>query len=251
MSFRRYPVDPGLVSMFCGHAPRSCRTNQVILPYTEAAAGANTFVCEFTGGAAANETGVGLGLAGADLVFTQVGSVGASSSGYRPIAGASQYFTCTVPFLQAFLNGSEYTLMRKIKNVATTTGKYISYLEGTTTAQFDINPTGKFRDVHYQSSGSYPSLSPSTTFANNVEYWHARWKKNGVLHFGWVAASAGVPTGWDSFPPGQRAAVYGIPDFTGEAWGTTRAIVGLSGSSAIHEIGVLVASKYGLGAAPV
>ncbi|PKN07946.1 MAG: hypothetical protein CVU73_11150 [Deltaproteobacteria bacterium HGW-Deltaproteobacteria-8] len=55
------------------------------LPLTEASADANVFVCEFTGGASANETGVGGGLTGSDLVLSQINGVGASVGGYRPI----------------------------------------------------------------------------------------------------------------------------------------------------------------------
>lgn len=57
----------------------------VYIPVTEAAADANTYVCEFTGGSGANETGVGGGLTGADLVLTQFGSVPEAVDGYRAI----------------------------------------------------------------------------------------------------------------------------------------------------------------------
>lgn len=64
------------------------------LPVTEAAATSTAFVCEFTGGAGANETGVGGGLTGADLVFTAVNSPGASSGGWRPIVKDTNQGLC-------------------------------------------------------------------------------------------------------------------------------------------------------------
>jgi len=228
------------------------RPASVFLPTTEAAADANTFVCEFVGGANANETGVGLGLTGADLVLTQVGSVGASSGGYRPIANVNQSFTCTEAMLQAFINGSEWSILQKIKNIGTTAVKYPLVLAGTNVLEIQINPATFFGLYHTDASGTPHSyLRIQTAFVNNASYWLAVWKKNEVLHFGWVVDSGFPPTGWDSFPPAQRAALRGVADFTADAWGSVANIVGYTGYSPVMEIAVVVASKTGLAAAPV
>lgn len=55
----------------------------VYIPVTEDAANDDTYVCAFTGGA--NETGVGGGLTGADLVLTPFGTVPAAVDGYRAV----------------------------------------------------------------------------------------------------------------------------------------------------------------------
>jgi hypothetical protein len=248
--FRKYPVDAGLLTLCGGRALPMDRTRGVVLPTTEAGADANTFVCEFVGGASANETGVGLGLAGADLVFTQVGSVGASSAGFRPIADVNKRFTCTVPFLQAWANGSEWTLMRRVKGIASTTARYLWYIAGTASLYSQITPAS-YLALKTTWAGPAASIIAATSFSTS-EYWEAAWKKGGIIHYGFVlSSSANPPSGWDSFPPTQRSCVRGITDFTADAWGTYVDIVGSTGASAVHEIGVVVASKIGLAAAPV
>jgi hypothetical protein len=72
------------------------------LPITEAAADANSFVCEFNGVAGANEVGVGGGLSGADLVLTQYANPGSDGT-YRTIAGTTfQSFFGTMAMYNAF-----------------------------------------------------------------------------------------------------------------------------------------------------
>lgn len=224
-----------------------------LLPDTEALADANTFVCEFTGGAGANETGVGLGLAGADLVLTQVGSVPAASSGYRALNGSSMYFTCTAPFLQAFLAAPEWTLAHKVKSFTVAAAKYLYLFQGTKRLNaLSFDASGRFYG-QYDANGTFASLSVSNAGYTNTSTptWFCTWKKSGILHFGFVAQE-NIPTGWDSFPQGQRLALYSpVTDYNGDAWGTTRHIVTSNGGYAALSIGVLVASKIGLSAAPL
>lgn len=75
------------------------------LVWTQAEADANNFVNEFSGGASANETGVGGGLSGADLVLTQNGGIAAASGGWRPLTN-TQDFTMTSTALNTFLQNS-------------------------------------------------------------------------------------------------------------------------------------------------
>lgn len=225
----------------------------VLLPFTEAGADANTFVCEFVGGSSANETGVGLGLAGADLVLTQAGSVPAASSGYRALNGSSMYFTSTAPFLQAFLASSEWTLAHKVKSFTVAAGKYLFSLQGTKRLNaLTFDATGRFYG-QYDANGTFSNLPVMNAgYTNTTDpTWFCMWKKNSILHFGFVQQDA-VPTGWDSFPQGQRFAFYSpITDYNGDAWGTTRHIVGSNGGYPALSIGVVVASKIGLAAAPL
>lgn len=221
-----------------------------ILPSTEATADASTFVCEFLGGSSANETGVGGGLTGADLVLTQSGSIAASSSGYRALDGSNDYFSATATFAAAFFNASEWTYALKVKSLTAATVKYfwnygtssysnMAYMHNVT----PYAPRAQFtNDVAI--TICVLSAIPSTTSAT----WICEWKKNGVLHLGWVTQEA-LPTGWDSFPQNQRVAFYGLADFSG-TWTTMHAVGSSSGYPAMS-IGVLVASKIGLSAAPV
>ncbi len=72
------------------------------LPITEAAADADSYVCEFNGLAGANEVGVGGGLSGADLVLTQYANPGSNGT-YRTIAGSTfQSFFGTMAMCNAF-----------------------------------------------------------------------------------------------------------------------------------------------------
>ncbi len=60
----------------------------VPLPTTEAGADEDSYVCELTGAAGANEVGVGGGLTGADLVLTQYANPGSDGT-YRTIAATT------------------------------------------------------------------------------------------------------------------------------------------------------------------
>jgi hypothetical protein len=87
------------------------------LPLTEAAADATNFVCEFKGGANANETGVGGGLAGANLDFTCFGTVGAASSDWRAVSAASG-FNVTSAWADAFIrNASGFSILWHVKDI--------------------------------------------------------------------------------------------------------------------------------------
>jgi len=246
MAIQKYPIDAGLVPLFCGRAPRSCRTNQIVLPYTEAAADANTFVCEFLGGANANETGVGMGLTGADLVLTQVGSVGASSGGFRALT-AAQGFACTAPFAAAFLNTAEWTYALRMKSATLVAGKFFWVLEQSAGSAFymeakSIVATGA---TSLNTNPLITSFAAAVTSATDT--WVVAWLKSGKLHFGWVT-QASLPTGWDDFPATQRGCVSGQATMSG-TWNTLSA-VGYSSGGIAMSVGALVASKVGLSAAP-
>ena len=68
------------------------------LPFIETEADENNVICEFTGGANTNETAVGGGLSGADLVLSQFGNVPAAANGGRLLPIALSGFHVTTAF---------------------------------------------------------------------------------------------------------------------------------------------------------
>lgn len=236
------------MSMIAHSSGAAARGLPVFLPYTEATADADTFVCAFDGGSSANETGAGLGLAGADLVFPQGGGVAGASGGYRALTGA-QSFTCTAAFLAAFLNQPEWTLVRKIKAPSSGVG-YLEYISGTVTPVF----YGMYCNTEARFVGQTGGMAPDLglAYTPGAEYYLANWYKGGALHSGYKLVSEGFPTMWDSFAVGRRSVITGFPLYSSEAWASLRYIVGYPASSqtAAHSIGLIVASKIGLTMAP-
>lgn len=221
----------------------------VYLPTTEAAADADTFVCEFLGGSAANETGVGLGLTGADIVFTQFGAVPAAAAGYRALTGGNMGFSATAAFAAAFLNGAEWTYAIKVKSVTQAANLYFwKWDTGTHELRPNmLNAAGRFSMNTIHNVGVGPGVGtafPSTSSAT----WLCAWRKNGHIHLGYVTQEA-LPTGWDSFPSDQRGVIPGAPIFSG-TW-TDLYAVGHPTVCPVMSIGAVVASKIGLAAAPV
>lgn len=221
----------------------------VALPTTEATADANTFVCEFLGGSSANETGVGLGLSGADLVFTQVGSVPAASSGYRALNGTSQYFTGTAAFAAAWAAQSEWTYALKLKSLTAASGKRL-WVFATSTANLSaqsVNASGRY--ALGSLGGDTPILAAASAIASTSSaIWACSWLNGGVLHFGWVQQES-LPTGWDEFPALQRSSVRYGSTIPGPY--TTIDVAGSNVGYPAVSVGIVVASKIGLAAAPV
>lgn len=105
------------------------------LPVTEAEATSTAFVCEFTGSSSANETGVGGGLSGADLVFTQYGGVLAAASGYRQLTkSAGMAFVPTVGFVNNFMRSAAgMSALWLLKDLDIGTGEnHLAYLISST-----------------------------------------------------------------------------------------------------------------------
>lgn len=93
------------------------------LPETEALADALNYVCETnnasTGG---NETGVGGGLSGADLVLYQAGTLPGAVGGWRTVTDrAVMALQATATFLSTFLqNAAGFSALWKLRNINTT-----------------------------------------------------------------------------------------------------------------------------------
>ncbi|MHC1701812.1 MAG: hypothetical protein AB9900_12725 [Humidesulfovibrio sp.] len=231
---------------------RSQQGVPVNIPYTEAmaAGSADSVVWEFTGGASANETGVGV-LTGADLVLTQAGGVGASSGGSRPIANQNQYFTCTAAALVAMLNGAEWLYAKKIKNCGRSLAKELMALGGGGgyLHAYANDANGRFGGAIIAPSGAAVGFiePPGQVSATDVT-WLCWWRKNTNFHFGFVAQE-NMPMRWEDFPSGQRLVCVGAGNNSGATWATQQFAVGLSGGfSNIMDISTLVMSQRGLGA---
>lgn len=228
----------------------------VYLPTTEAAADTNTFVCEFAGGSAANETGVGGGFTGADLVLTQAGSVAAASGGYRQLDGSDDRFTCTGTLANGIFGGSEWTAMWEVTDWTHVSGKYLCYFAQTSPTQlFNISKQGAGGNVGslFRALAGYThntQISTPAETANNARTVHAAWYKNGVMHYGWIQSASAYPTGWDDFPVNQRGAIRHA-GFAGVTFAANLEIVGSTNGYPTLKIGRVIMSKTGLAAAPV
>lgn len=142
------------------------------LPTVESEADADSFVCEFSGGAAANEVGVGGGLTGADLVLTQNGGIPAVSNGGRKLTSPSMYFQCTAACLNSFniadnisviLQGSELTALGALCYVRLANGFFVS---GDALVNMDLFSPGASSDTRCGVGASSPSLP------QNSKFWH-------------------------------------------------------------------------------
>lgn len=106
------------------------------MPITEAKADANNYVVEFDG--TANETGVGGGLTGANLVLTDTNTVGDASGGWRKFTGGGQmHFVPTLAWLNKFTrNAAGFGLLYHLKDFNFAAGNEIAYFVGLVTAEW-------------------------------------------------------------------------------------------------------------------
>lgn len=230
----------------------------VYIPTTEAAADADTLVCELLGGAGANETAVGGGLTGADLVLTQVGAVPASSGGYRQFtAASSQYMTVTAAFQANFFNSAEWSYILDgkdcVKQAQWLCAMRSSVLGAGQILLIESVTTGALRMNSGDGAGGTAVPVHQITPSESAAFKFAAWRKNGLVHFGYVE-SANFPTGWDSFPSAQRVC-YPASQFSGN-WADAgySSIIGSAGGAGYSptvKIKTVICSKIGLAAAPV
>ncbi|MBU1040039.1 MAG: hypothetical protein KKF77_02935 [Proteobacteria bacterium] len=239
------------ISLGSGAAARGL---PVFIPYTEAAAAAapdptKTFVCEMTGGDSANETGVGGGLTGADLVLYAVGGPPGASGGFRALNGSTQAFNCTPDFAAAFLNNPEWTLALQFKSLTVGALKGLwYYLSGSQWCIPASMDAAGHAALLLLSSGNYGPAMSSALPVTASPSWICGWRKSGNVHVGWVT-QAELPTGWGDFPAAQRACIGAFPAFTG-TW-TKLGAVSSTDYPAAFSAGTLVASKLGLTSAPI
>lgn len=212
----------------------------VILPTTEAEADANTVVWEMTGGSSANETGVGGGLTGADLVATQVGGVPAAVSGFRTLNG-SRGFTITAS-AATLLAGEEFTLALLIKDPAPSDGQYLNLLLSSTGGPIQgFMHTG---GLLAQTCVTARSCSQSLPLPSGP-CWSVLWRKHGNIHHA-VTEDDTLPGRWEDFPSDRRVIGIGLPKYGGA--GTELSVVGRASQALPVDVGRIVISTLGLGA---
>lgn len=154
------------------------------LPETELTSDAANFVCEFPGGNDASETGAGGGLAGANLVLTRFGAVGAASSGWRAVS-ANGGFNITSAWVDAFVrNASGFAMLWHLKNV--TTAGSLFYLDSSSPSALEIYCT--------TTTNAYVTCK-------------------GTARFG-VQGSLGLPTVTDLFPSSGELFILMSVDYT-------------------------------------
>lgn len=235
----------------CGAGLR--KNPPVFIPITEATADANTFVCEFTGGVGASETGAGGGLTGADLVLTANGSPAGVSGGFRALDGTDDFFISTAAMLAAMLSGDQWTIMWRVKNWAhnatakylariAATNPYLGYLE-----MGKVAAVGNFNFESFNANGGQNRSSAGNVLSDTFDGWLAIWRINNIIHGGFKAGDT-APTGWDFFASPQRMIAPGAGSWSGSAWTTQRHIVGSpdAGGCPVLAISKLVVSKVGL-----
>jgi len=126
------------------------------LPEREALAGALDYVCETNNVAAGgNETGVGGGLTGEDLVLTQTGTLPGAIGGWRTVTDrAVMSLQATATFLNTFLqNAAGFSALWKLRNINTTG------LTSNSPAIFYLHEdTGKVDMVYFRASHTYSCL---------------------------------------------------------------------------------------------
>lgn len=207
----------------------------VDLPTTEATADSNTFVVEMTGSSAANETGVGGGLSGADLVWTQSGSIPAASGGFRALDG-SMYFSCTDTFLTTLLGQSTWTIMTQIKNLTSIGNRWWRNIYS---ASYELYP------YFLKTGGTNTCFIASPP--NSIDGWHVV-SVSGTKSFSGFKSGSTAPTRIDDLD-------YGIlynPSCGSNSWaGATtfdnRWIVGYNSGGTVFDVGTCVVSKLALG----
>jgi hypothetical protein len=227
----------------CDGSGAAARGLPVYLPVTEAAADANTFVCEMQG--SGSETGVGGGLSGVDLVLTPSG-VGAAAGGYRALNG-SAYFNATQAALAALLNGDEWTIMWAMRNMAATAQIWMAMLSNGATAHIALASGVPYSPVPQVTTNQ--NLPTCVDAMGTAEFRMALWRKKGNVHYG-IKLGTVWPTGWDSFPVTGRQVGLGGGLNVG-AWSTHQKIAGYSSGGLAYDVGTIVISKIGLQAAPV
>jgi len=215
----------------------------VVLPVTEATADADTFVCEFTA-ASGNETGVGGGLTGADLVLTAFGTPGSASGGYRTLDGHVDGFIATATAFATLCQGTEGTVALLAKNLAQDNSyniiaaphfECIMWTGGK--ISFYSNPEAGEVSANYR-------VIPKTAASATVATWLVWTWKNGLGCF-MLTESATLPTSYADVPVDNRILVTSVK--VNSSWGN-REIVGRSTSSASanFDIGRVILSKKAL-----
>jgi hypothetical protein len=243
------------------------------LPITEALADSNNFVCEFVGGSSANETGVGGGISGADLVLTQMGGIAAAVNGARTVAAAAgKGFTAPYGLIDPFArNAAGFSGLFRFRNISAAVGElfawgyyggknaggggfsmffYANEKQGSQVSASVINEAGDVMSagVPY---GNGPVVIPPNTdlsllisfdYTTRLTFWGiGLGDKQPVDLSGFTAFSLMPPMTTGFTPP--AAAFTGYSPYDSQAtWGTSNCIVGTPNAPSVKSFGMDIKS---------
>lgn len=216
------------------------------IPIREADANTDSYVCEFTGGASANEVGVGGGLTGADLVLTQYGGISAASGGGRTLTSPSMYFQCTAACFNSFNLATNLTVIYQCSALTALGALCYArlangfYLSGDAMVNMSLYSPGAGGDTRCSVGASAPGLP------HNGKFWHIlSFNYNSGVGMAGIAIKDELPNRASDFVALScfKNASHNFTSST--TWNAShRAIVGNSvGSSGLFKIHSLTMSK--------
>ena len=186
-------------------------------------------ITPFDGGAAANETGQGGGLTGADLVASQDGGVPGSVGGWRALNGTSMQFTLTqvcVDSLIANVNKTWTILMHVNNYVQVDIDVFFNFRGGSSAEQIMLRDSGGklYLDTTQDSVGDN-DISVNDIPTGNNEFWVGCWADGtnfitgGMTPIGSGSGAAGQPTKLSDFAANNQVILdVNKGDFSGEAF---------------------------------
>lgn len=185
----------------------------------------DTFVCiaenTVAGG---NETAMGGGLEGADLVLTQAGTVAGVSGGFRTLDGINDRFRFTVNTAETLLSGkSRWSVIEKFKTAAVvdTSGYYFRFWESDQSqVQAWHNGTAKMSFTMRDVDNANEAKTTTASLATSTEYYaflgcDGTKTRGAFMKAGEGAGLNGQPIRWSNFPASQRVTFVGIFDNIG------------------------------------
>jgi len=221
-------------------------------------AGANIYVCDFKQ-AAGNETGSGLGLAGADLVLTENGDPAAAAQDgngnwYRTFDGTADNFDGATNLANTACSGAggTYTIGIKLANLTDEiSDAFIRLRDATNENQLMLTISGAGSTYGPQLKVGNVWKNPAAT-ANNMSFgsaiptWILGWADGGVnnVRFAFTATdpvlSGSTYWNWSTFAAGDRTEATDAGNFNGVAWANEVCIGGATGGAG----GDIIANVY-------
>ena len=174
----------------------------------------DTFVCEFHG--TGDETGVGAGLSGVDLVLSEGGTVSDASSGWRTLEDGA--FRLTTAFFNNFLqneSSTTRTMAMHVRNVETAptaeTMGLFNWVSNISQAAWYLifrHEAGRADKLVVQDFNGNANVGfglhtfdAADSFNDTDDVWLCWWQDGTYDRFGWVEDA---PSNWSDFPTNQR-----------------------------------------------
>lgn len=176
--------------------------------------------------AGGDETGQGGGLAGADLVLTQVGNIAGAvgTPPSRDFDGSDDYFSFTSSLADVLAGQATWSVIVKTADITTSTNKseQIAYIDGANdTVAIDwswSNDKPRFRAV--KDGGNILLAQPAADDYTGTKYW-AIWCDGTYVRGGYCDSK---PTKWSDFAANARVSATSACQFTNGDFGSTRKI---------------------------